>query len=727
MRNCAFLPISLFLFASSVTVQAADRPGVLRTIKSINDLDLSGNFVYAIDIGGPGRTVGGLTFDRDHSKTASAANENSPGTKASPDTPGFHPYMNDVARGSNDPNLGDENLDELLQHMRNDSVDFRVIQLDVTQGTRYKLQILALSSSDEDRRFDLSVGPASGAKNADAKWRAKNLKVANPREQTPKVWTWVFTATSNRLWINCGKNDPQTGSAPNPYLSAITLEDLSNPPPRAPRSKTPRGTDPRSKASLVIYPGPSGEPQSSDYRVSVNGRSLFVYTSYQYGPPGQSTKIIKGRPVSPVSFCYFDFAGKPVTVTVTMTNPRLNRSGVVVRPIARRISPTIYNSSFSFRVSEPGPITIQPGGSLVRPLHIFANPIETDKPDPKDPNVIYYGPGIHSAHKIDLNAGKTLYVAGGAVVYCDTAHREYAKGEKYFVEGKGSNIKVMGRGILCGRKTREDSNNQVGIMVLRSGSNVKAEGVILRESSNWTFMTDNISGLLIDNVKVIGYDGSCDGIVICDTSDAVIRNSFCHNADDAMEIKVWHDMNNILFENNVVWTTVASAYGLAHETMANVTNVTYRNCTVINAAANRSRRAPIGISLHGPGNADGFLFENIVIEYIQGSAMPPIRVQNNQDNEFNPPPATLPNNSYILAKPDPSQNRPRGTISNVTFKNIRVLNTKCAHVVVMSDAKSSPINRVTFKNVVINGRKLVSRDRRIWANDWVHGLSVKPK
>jgi hypothetical protein len=722
MKNCAFLLISLSLLASDVAAQSASRHGLLTTIRSISDLDLSGNFVYAIDIGGPGRTVGGLKFDKDQNKIASSANENSPGSKASPDTPGFYPCMNDVMRGSNDPDLGDENLDELLQNVRNDSVDFRVIQLDVAKGTKYKLQIMALSSSDEDRRFDLSVGRDSGAKNADAKWKAKNLKVANLKEQAPKVWTWTFTAASNRLWINCGKNDPQTGSDPNPCLSAITLEDLSNP------KATSRPTEaPGAKSTLVTYPGPKGEPRSSDYRVLVNGKSLFVYTSYQKGPPRQSSGNIKGIPVSPVSFCYFDFCGKPVTVTVQMNKSRFKKSGVVVRPGARRIRTSSRTNAFVLKVTKPGPITVQPGGSLLRPLHIFANPIETDKPDPKDPNVIYYGPGIHTAHKIDLTSGKTLYVAGGAVVYCDTAQRDYSKGEKYFVTGQGDNIKVMGRGILCGRKTRQNSDNRVGIMVLKHGKNVKAEGVILRESSNWTFMTSRISGLLIDNVKVIGFDRSCDGIAICDTSNAVIRNSFCHNADDAMEIKVWSDMKNILFENNVVWTTVASAYGLAGETLADVSNVTYRNCTVINAAENRSRRAPIGLSLHGPGNADRFLFENIVIEYVQGPAMPPIRVQNNNDNGFNPSPATLPNNPYVLAKPDPSQKRPRGTISNVTFKNIRVLNAKCDHVVVVGDAKSSLVKNVTFRNVVINGQRLVPRDRRLWTNAWVRNLSVLPK
>ena len=214
------------LVAGNAAAQTSVHFGALTTLTGIGDLDLSGNFAYAIDVGGPGRTVGGLTFAPDRETAASSANQNNPGTQASPATPGFYPCMNYPQRGGNDPNLGDENLDELLQYCRNDSADFRVIQLDVTPGARYKLQVLALSTSNNDRRFDLAVGPDPGATNADAAWKASHLAVDSLMEQTPKLWTYEFTATAGSLWINCGQEDPQTGTDPNPCLSAITLEYL---------------------------------------------------------------------------------------------------------------------------------------------------------------------------------------------------------------------------------------------------------------------------------------------------------------------------------------------------------------------------------------------------------------------------------------------------------------------------------------------------------------------
>jgi hypothetical protein len=219
---------SLFLVGQACA-QDAISFGTLSTITGLGDLDLSGKIAYAIDVGGPGRTVGGLRFDRDDEEgagTPPADNQNAPGTSASSYTAGYYPCMNAVGRGGNDPNLGDENLDELLQNVRNDSAEFRVIQLDVAEGKKYKLQLLALSTSSNDRRFDLSVGPNPGRPNADMTWKTNHLAVSSLAEQSPRLWTWVFTATTNSLWINCGRNNPQTGADPNPCLSAIVLEEL---------------------------------------------------------------------------------------------------------------------------------------------------------------------------------------------------------------------------------------------------------------------------------------------------------------------------------------------------------------------------------------------------------------------------------------------------------------------------------------------------------------------
>jgi hypothetical protein len=49
-------------------------------------------------------------------------------------------------------------------------------------------------------------------------------------------------------------------------------------------------------------------------------------------------------------------------------------------------------------------------------LLLFANRPENNPPKHGDPNVVYFGPGIHKPERIALKAGQTLYLAGGAVV-----------------------------------------------------------------------------------------------------------------------------------------------------------------------------------------------------------------------------------------------------------------------------------------------------------------------
>ena len=57
-------------------------------------------------------------------------------------------------------------------------------------------------------------------------------------------------------------------------------------------------------------------------------------------------------------------------------------------------------------------------------------------PKAGDPNVLYFGPGVHRPGKIELKSGETVYIAGGAVVY--TA-----------IGGRGvSGVRILGRGII---------------------------------------------------------------------------------------------------------------------------------------------------------------------------------------------------------------------------------------------------------------------------------------
>jgi hypothetical protein len=489
-------------------------------------------------------------------------------------------------------------------------------------------------------------------------------------------------------------------------------------------------------AGVTLYPGPPGEPSSLDYAVTVNGKPCFCYTSYRFDTT--STTTIQGRPVSPLSFCYFDSDG-PVDIEVKMLDglrkAGIDRSGVVVRPLAHGIRPGVTDHTARFRVpGGPCQLSVEPGGSIQHPLHIFVNPPERDAPDPKDPNVLYFGPGVHEASEVDIKDGQTAYIAGGAIVSLkpQPAGTKMGSSQLYgldlfwapglFVPKWHKRVTVRGRGILCGRKALEQ-RQRGALLVFEGCEDVTVEGIIIRESAVWSLNLSNCKRARISNVKIVGHYVNNDGIAIGGTSDAVVEDCFCHNADDSLEVKVWIPQRNVLFRNCVVWSDVGQSLGLACETDADIENVVFENCTVLHSTDDMASRGVIGLHLVGHGAARGFRFENIVVEDARGPRRPALKVFNNWDDwHLNYP--TRPDSPYELLNP-PARNKPNGSIRDVVFRNVRVLQSRNSDVVLMADGAASPIEGVTFENVEINGTKLKPGDPRLKTNAWVRDVEVR--
>lgn len=110
----------------------------------------------------------------------------------------------------------------------------------------------------------------------------------------------------------------------------------------------------------------------------------------------------------------------------------------------------------------------------------FVDPPEEAPPDPKDPNVIYFGPGVHEVEAMQVTSGKTVYVAGGAIVYGKPKGPNEPGGPIFELDG--SNITLRGRGIIDGSRYAHGHN-----IVQLHASKVRVEGVIMRDSSTWTF------------------------------------------------------------------------------------------------------------------------------------------------------------------------------------------------------------------------------------------------
>ena len=195
------------------------------------------------------------------------------------------------------------------------------------------------------------------------------------------------------------------------------------------------------------------------------------------------------------------------------------------------------------------------GGSLTHPLHIFANPLEVNPPSPYDQEVVYFAPGVYTVPDILLSSGKTLYIAGGAVVYLQPSGSGSSNPPilvpPFIKTVNSSNVTIRGRGILCGRQALA-AGQRAQLIAGNFTQNLQVEGITLREAGDWTPVVSNSNQTTIDNIKILGHFENNDGVVISGSTNAVIKNSFVHNGDDSMEVKAWQPAGNITFDNDIV-------------------------------------------------------------------------------------------------------------------------------------------------------------------------------
>lgn len=170
-----------------------------------------------------------------------------------------------------------------------------------------------------------------------------------------------------------------------------------------------------SQNRLVTYPAPEGADLMNDFTVKVRETGKDWKPVDTYLVKVDEVRNIKHH-VERASMSYFDFSGE-VEVSVTFNHGAI-QSGRV-RPLSYGITPTITNNTMTFKLNRPRNLSVEVNGDIFHNLHLFANPIDENKPRKlKDRNLIYFGPGVHHLPGDTLNvpSGKTVYVAGGAVI-----------------------------------------------------------------------------------------------------------------------------------------------------------------------------------------------------------------------------------------------------------------------------------------------------------------------
>lgn len=142
-------------------------------------------------------------------------------------------------------------------------------------------------------------------------------------------------------------------------------------------------------------------------------------------------------------------------------------------------------------------------------------------------------------------------------------------------------------------------------------------------SNNWTCCFTGCEDVVIRDLALIGYKTYSDGVMLSDCKNVTVDGCFVRTGDDALEVKSTFDgsvrQENILFQNNAVWTDKGIAYGCVYESNFSQSGVIWKNNSVSYALANWSQHlgcATISINGADPSVEDSDMhFENLEIYY----------------------------------------------------------------------------------------------------------------
>ena len=464
------------------------------------------------------------------------------------------------------------------------------------------------------------------------------------------------------------------------------------------------------KSDVIIYPAPQGETLNTKFKVAVNGADVPVYNA----KIGMEDKVEREKAMDQrlESEKYFDIAGfasfdlkkGPVKVVVSM-NEQVTSAKIL--PTSFGIKPVIEGKTVSFEVSKPQHVTVEVNGDHIRSLHIFVNPEETNIPDPNDPNVIYFGPGIHEITTLPVGDNKTVYIAGGAIVRGIVKADEpwstgWIPGLKYYRGAsfvlRGQNITFRGRGIFDQELVPTHGRQSITASV----NGLKMEGVILRNSSTWTVSLRDCNNVHIDNIKLLGHRANSDGIDINSSFDVLVENSFLRTLDDLVVVKTLRgstqDAGRIRVRKCVLWNEVAHALSIGAELTRKVEDVVFEDCDVI---GDHGREWTLRIYHTDKALIKNVRFENIRIEESVKFA------------------------SLWINKAYWSTDEDRGHIEDVVFKDITVTTSRPLEkgIEFLGYDEEHAVRNVRVENVMINGKK-VTQDS-IVVNDYVRNVTVK--
>ena len=433
-------------------------------------------------------------------------------------------------------------------------------------------------------------------------------------------------------------------------------------------------------ATIVTYPAGAGVETINDYTVEVrqNGGTWQPVAVY----PVKVDEVRDTKHcVETASMAYFDFDG---TVDVRVIHNRGAVCNGRIRPLSYNITPDVSGDTLTFSLSEPRNLSIEVNGDIFHNLHLFANPIDVNRPSAKvlknlkkHKDLIYFAPGSHNL------PGDTLHIPSNTTVYIDGG--AYVHGE---LKVNGSeNVNIYGRGEV-------HPVRGAGVSNVKS-KNVTVDGIIVTQLP--VIMCDSVT---VTNVKSISSYGWGDGMNVYCSKNVRYDRVFCRNSDDCTTVYASRgdsrgSCDNILMENSTLWADVAHPIfiGLHGSAMAigvdapadTISNLTYRNIDILDHAEKQlDYQGCLTINAGDNNVVRDITFDNIRIEDFREGQLFNFRIFFNQ--------------KYCAA--------PGRCINDVLIKDVSYNGSGENISIIAGYDEDHKLSDITFENLVINGRKI---------------------
>ncbi len=424
-------------------------------------------------------------------------------------------------------------------------------------------------------------------------------------------------------------------------------------------------------AKVEVAGAPQGISLNNDFIVKVRpeGKSKWVLV------PTYLVKVDEVREtkhhVEHASMATFDFSEK-VEIEVTYNKGKIDSARV--RPLSYDIPFTIEGNTLQFSLVKPANLSVEVNGDIFHNLHLFANPLDTFKVDKKNPDLIYFGPGIHrfEGGEFRIPSGKTVYVAGGAVMM-----------GRMLIENV-HDVKLLGRGII-------DPSVKMGIRIANS-RNVYVEGLMATQCA-----TGGSDSVTIRNVKVISYFGWGDGMNVFSSRNVLFDRVFCRTSDDCTTVYGTRlgfegPSSNITMQNSTLWADVAHPIFIGiHGNVDKpeiLENLNYVNIDILDHKEKQlNYQGCLAINAGDENLIRNVRFEDIRIENFRQGQLVNLRIFFNE--------------KYCKA--------PGRGIENVVFKNVSYTGNRAEISVIEGYDAQRKVRNIRFENLRINGQ-IISDD-----------------